>query len=285
MAEFQVKDYKSDRKPTWCPGCGHFGVLNALYMAFAELGLNPESTAVISGIGCSSRAPYFFNTYGMHTLHGRALPVATGLQLSRPEIDVIAISGDGDAFSIGGNHFAHACRRNFDITYIVMDNSIYGLTKGQVSPTSDNGFRTNTTPYGSVEHPVIPLSLALVYGATYVGRGFSGKIKELKELIKGGILHHGFSFINCFSPCVSYNHQNTFEYYRNSLVPVPADHDTSDLGSAISLSMEDSPYHLGLFYEAPERKTVDDLLIEQEQSQNIEGDLPSLLQNIACSYQ
>jgi 2-oxoglutarate ferredoxin oxidoreductase subunit beta len=284
MTVSEAQEYKSDVKATWCPGCGHHMVMNSIYKAFAELELLPENTAVISGIGCSSRAPYFVNTYGMHTLHGRAVPIAEGLQLVRPEVDVVVVGGDGDAYSIGGNHLAHAARRNFDVTYIVMDNSIYGLTKGQASPTSRTGFRSNTSPYGSVEGPVVPLTMALSYGATYVARGFAGNPKQLKELIKGAINHHGFSFINVFSPCVTYNKDITFKLIKSNAADVPEDHDVTDYAKALTLSIENEPYKYGLFYKAPEKPTVDDLLIDIDKTNTVEGDINSVMASVLAPY-
>src|SRR5919202_5560963 len=180
-----VKDFKGHADPDWCPGCGDFGVLHALKQALAELGLLPHEVITISGIGCSSNLPGYVNTYGMHTLHGRALAVATGVRCGNHELKVIFTGGDGDGYGIGGNHFVHTMRRNVDLTYIVMDNQIYGLTTGQCSPTTRLGARTKSTPYGSVENPINPIPMAMVGGATYVARAFSGKQKHMVEMFKG----------------------------------------------------------------------------------------------------
>src|SRR3954447_11594651 len=174
----QVKEFKGKADPDWCPGCGDFGVLNALKIAVAELGLLPHEVLTISGIGCSSNLPGYINTYGMHTLHGRSLAVATGAQLGNNSLKVIVTGGDGDGYGIGGNHFLHTMRRNVDLTYIVMDNQIYGLTTGQTSPTSAKGMKTKSTPHGNVENSITPMPLAMIGGATYVARGFSGKQKH-----------------------------------------------------------------------------------------------------------
>src|SRR5713226_224583 len=203
-----VKDLKGKVDPDWCPGCGDFGVLSALKQAIAELGLRPHEVMTISGIGCSSNLPGYINTYGMHTLHGRALAVATGAALANHEMKVIVTGGDGDGFGIGGKHFLHTMRRNVDLTYIVMDNQIYGLTTGQTSPTSVKGMKTKSAPSGSVENPINPISLAIAAGATYVARGYTGQVKHLVELIKGGIQHRGFAVIDTFSPCVTFNLDN-----------------------------------------------------------------------------
>ena len=224
-----VKDFKGKADPDWCPGCGDFGVLNALKTAVAELGLLPHEVLTISGIGCSSNLPGYINTYGMHTLHGRALAVASGAQLGNHQLKVVVTGGDGDGFGIGGNHFVHVMRRNVDLTYIVMDNQIYGLTTGQVSPTSRKGMRTKSTPHGSVENPVNPIPMAIVCGATYVARGFSGQQKQLVALIKGAIEHRGFAFVDVFSPCVTYNHDNTHEFFKQRTKKLEEmGHDPSD---------------------------------------------------------
>ena len=196
-----VKDsFKGKIHPDWCPGCGDFSVLSALQAALFELGLNPHQVVVISGIGCSSNLPGFMNTYGMHTLHGRALAVGVGVKMGNHNLKVICVGGDGDGYGIGGNHFLHTLRRNVDITYIVMDNQIYGLTTGQTSPTSTKGMKTKSTPYGNVENPLNPIPLAMVGGATYVARGFSGKQKHLVELMKGAIQHKGFALVDVLAP-------------------------------------------------------------------------------------
>src|SRR2546423_4047972 len=230
-----VKDFKGKADPDWCPGCGDFGVLNALKAAIAELGFQPHEVLTISGIGCSSNLPGYINTYGMHTLHGRALAVASGAQLGNHELKVVVTGGDGDGFGIGGNHFVHAMRRNLDLTYIVMDNQIYGLTTGQVSPTSRKGMKTKSTPHGSVENPVNPIPMAIVCGATYVARGFSGQQKHLVALIKGAIEHRGFAFVDVFSPCVTYNHDNTQEFFNQRTKKLEEmGHDPTDRNAAIA---------------------------------------------------
>src|SRR5919108_5205371 len=209
-----IKDFKGKAEPDWCPGCGDFGVLTALKQALIELGIRPHEALVISGIGCSSNLPGYVSTYGMHTLHGRALSVATGAQMANHELKIIVTGGDGDGYGIGGNHFVHTMRRNVDLTYIVMNNQIYGLTTGQVSPTSVKGMATKSTPFGSVENPINPIPLAMAAGATYVARGYTGHQRHLTDLIKGGIMHRGFALIDTFSPCVTYNHDNTHEFFK-----------------------------------------------------------------------
>src|SRR2546428_281496 len=213
-SQVTIADLKGKVDPDWCPGCGDFGVLAAVQKALVELRIPTHNVVTISGIGCSSNFPGYINTYGMHTLHGRALAVATGLKLANHELTVLVTGGDGDGFGIGGNHFVHSMRRNVDLLYIVMDNQIYGLTTGQTSPTSRVGMKTKSMPFGNIEAPVNPISLALAAGATYVARGYSAEQKHLPELIKQGIRHKGVSLLDVFSPCVTYNHDNTYQWFR-----------------------------------------------------------------------
>ncbi|HHN73066.1 MAG TPA: 2-oxoacid:ferredoxin oxidoreductase subunit beta [Thermopetrobacter sp.] len=197
-------DYKSGIRPIWCPGCGDYGVLSALTKALLRLECRPEEVVVVSGIGCAARFPAYVNAYGVHGLHGRALPTAIGVKLARPELTVFAAGGDGDMYSIGGNHFVHACRRNADITLLVMDNRIYGMTKGQPSPTTEPDYPTHLYPEGTHMQPLDALSLALVAGANFVARGFSGDPNGLAEMIVEAVRHPGFSVIEILSPCVTF---------------------------------------------------------------------------------
>ena len=217
VVQLTAKDFKGQVDPDWCAGCGDFGVLNSLQRACAELGLRPHEILTVSGIGCSSNLPGYFNAYGMHTLHGRALAVATGAKLANHEINVIATGGDGDGYGIGGNHFTHTARRNVDLTYIVMNNQVYGLTTGQVSPTSSMGMKTKSTPFGSVELPVNPITVAIMNGATFVARGYSGDIRHLTELMKKAIQHKGFALLDIFSPCVTFNHDNSQQFFKERI--------------------------------------------------------------------
>src|SRR5438034_6768046 len=253
--------YRGRIHPDWCPGCGDFSVLAALQTALFELGLQPHQACVISGIGCSSNLPGYINTYGMHTLHGRALAVATGVRLGNHELKVICTGGDGDGYGIGGNHFVHVMRRNVDLTYIVMDNQIYGLTTGQVSPTSRKGMKTKSTPFGSVENAVNPIPMAIVCGATYVARGFSGQQKQLVALIKGAIEHRGFAFVDVFSPCVTYNHENTHEFFKQRTRKLEEmGHDPADLHAAIARGSEwGETIPIGLFYKKDDTPALDEL--------------------------
>lgn len=251
--------YKSNNKPTWCPGCGDFAVLSSLMGAMAELNYEPDETAIISGIGCSSRLPFFTSTYGFHTIHGRALPIATGLKAANPKTNVITVGGDGDGFSIGGNHFVHTARKNPDITYIVMDNEIYALTKGQNSPTSHEDVISKINPYDSIEHRINPVLMALSSGATYIARGHSSNPKELKELIKNGLEHKGFSFIHVLSPCVQYNDGFSFESVKERIIPISEDHDTSNVIAGMNLAYTPGCFYTGLFYKE-EKPTFEEKL-------------------------
>ena len=273
-----TQDYKSDLKPIWCPGCGDYGVVNSIFKAFATLNVEPSSLVMVSGIGCSSRLPGFVASYGLHSVHGRTLPIATGIKVARPDLRVIAVGGDGDGYSIGGGHLAHACRRNVDITYIIMNNSIYGLTKGQVSPTSPTGFVTKSTPEGSIEAPVNPLSMALVFGATFVARGFSSKPNELAEILTKAMQHKGFAWIDVISPCQTFNKKDTVEYFKEHTTDIPEGHDVTNKLAAFALVDSIDPLYLGILYEI-ERPTFDDEL--QERAAQKHSDLDTLFKRYA----
>lgn len=253
-------DLRSGVRPTWCPGCGDYAVLAALQKALAALDLPPERVLVVSGIGCSSNLPHFLRTYGIHGIHGRAIPIATGARLVNPDLVVVAVGGDGDGYAIGIGHFIHAMRRNIDITYIVMDNQIYGLTTGQASPTSLMGHRTKSTPHGVIERPVDPISLALSSGATFVSRGFSGSAAHLTDLIAGALQHRGFSLVDVLSPCVTFNRANTYQWFRERIYDLRAEgHDTSDIAQAFERSLElPERFPIGIFYRS-ERPTYGDM--------------------------
>jgi 2-oxoglutarate ferredoxin oxidoreductase subunit beta len=242
-----IKEWKSDLKPIWCPGCGDFGVLNSTLKAVSELRLDPSYVVIASGIGCSGRLPAYVSAYGFHGVHGRVLPLATGIKLANLDLTVVAVGGDGDAFSIGAGHLPHAVRRNVDITYLVMDNEIYGLTKGQPSPTSPLGMEKKVSPYGTVDLPINPIAMVLSYGASFVARGFSSRPQELVELIQRGIKHPGFAFIQVISPCVTFN--DTYETFKANTAPLPDDHDRSDRVAAFRLALEPDAVYLGVFYE------------------------------------
>jgi len=214
------KDYSNGNEPTWCPGCGDFAVLKAIQRALAQLAVPPERTVLVSGIGCSGKISHYFGGYAIHTTHGRALPVAQGIALTRPDLTVLVASGDGDGYGIGLSHLLHAARRNINLLYVVMDNGVYGNTKGQTSPTSPVGYRSNTTPQGVFEDPVHPLLLAWAAGASWVGQGFSGDVQQLTTLVMSGLRHPGFGLLNVFSPCVVFNRRQGYDFFRERVTPV-----------------------------------------------------------------
>jgi 2-oxoglutarate ferredoxin oxidoreductase subunit beta len=257
--ELTLDTYKGPVEPDWCPGCGDFGVLNALQAAALQLGLHPHEIMVVSGIGCSSNVPGFIHAYGVHSLHGRALPMATGIRLANTDLNVVITGGDGDGYGIGMGHFIHAMRRNLNLTYIVMDNQIYSLTTGQVSPTSMLEMRTKTTPRGNAEPPINPLALAIISGATYVARGFSGDPKGLTDLIAGGIAHRGFALVDVFSPCVTFNKLNTYAWFRDRVYNLADEgHNPESADAALQKAFEfGERIPLGLFYKA-ERPIYED---------------------------
>jgi 2-oxoglutarate/2-oxoacid ferredoxin oxidoreductase subunit beta len=210
----KLTDLKSDFHNDWCPGCGDFGILSAVQMALAEMNIEPSRMAVVSGIGCSGKTPHFLNTYGVHTLHGRSLPFATGIKLSNPNLEVIACGGDGDGMGIGAGHFVNSGRRNVDMTYIVYDNGVYGLTKGQASPTLKLGMKTKSLPLPNINQGINPLMLALASGYTFVARGYAYDVRHLKEVIKKAVQHKGFAFVDVLQPCPTYNDIQTKEYWQ-----------------------------------------------------------------------
>ncbi len=252
---YQAKDYKSELKPIWCPGCGDFGVVQAIYRALSNIGRPPHEIAFISGIGCSSRIPGYTTAYGFNTVHGRALPIAQGIKFARPELLVLAAGGDGDGFSIGGGHVPHCIRRNPDITYIVMDNQIYGLTKGQLSPTSPRGLTTVSSQLGSLEDPVNPLSYVLGYGARFVAQGTPADMNGLAQVIEEGIRFPGFAFINVQSPCITYGRPEqqlkTQKAQMKSLATMG--HDPADRLKALALAQDYGQIlYTGVLYRDPD---------------------------------
>lgn len=242
-------EFKTDLKPVWCPGCGDFAVLNAMYRALSDCGCTPEQSVIVSGIGCSSRLPGYVDTYGFNSLHGRALPIATGVKLAKPHLTVIAVGGDGDGIAIGGNHFLHAARRNVDIAYFMMDNEIYGLTKGQAGPTTPTGDKTKSTTYGNPDPAVDPCALAIAVGASWVARGFSGDVKGTTELMKRAIAHRGFAFLNIISPCVTWRGDDQHKELRVKMRTLPADHDATSREAALRFTDETDHLTVGVLYD------------------------------------
>ncbi|MEA3143626.1 MAG: 2-oxoglutarate/2-oxoacid ferredoxin oxidoreductase subunit beta [Thermoplasmata archaeon] len=259
-----AKDYKGTLPPVWCPGCGDFAVLAAMQKALADLKIPPHEVAMVSGIGCSSRFPHFMNAYGFHAVHGRSLPVAVGLKLAMPDKLVIAVGGEGDGMAIGAGHFVHTARRNPKLVYVMMDNEIYGLTKGQASPTSELGLKTKTTPFSNAERsadqPINPLALAMISGATWVARAYSGKVKELTDLIKAAIAHEGYAFLQVISPCVTFH--DIYEAAKANQRQLEPTHDRHDKFAALHAAMNDH-WVTGLFYEE-QRQTLGGAILKQQ---------------------
>jgi 2-oxoglutarate/2-oxoacid ferredoxin oxidoreductase subunit beta len=232
-----ILNYRSEALPTWCPGCGYYGITHGLVQAITSLAIPNQNLLVVSGIGCAGRYPFFMNGYGLHSIHGRAVPIACGAKMVSPELTVIAVGGDGDGFGIGGGHLVHAIRRNIDITYIVFDNGIYGLTKGQASPTTPMGQVSKTTPFGNPDRPLNPLLLGLAYEATFVAAGYAAMPGELAGIFRSAIGHKGFSFVVITTPCVTFDHVNiTYQNMRDQWQPVPDTHDVTDLNASMTLA-------------------------------------------------
>lgn len=255
-----VKDFRNDVRPNWCPGCGDFSVQASIQRALAAMGKEPHEVALISGIGCSGRISGYVNTYGFHGVHGRSLPTAQGVKLANRDLTVIASGGDGDGFGIGLNHFMHAVRRNLDITYIVMDNQIYGLTKGQHSPTSAHGFKAKTTPAGNIENALVPTQIALAAGIGFLAQGFSSDVNQLVSLIDQAIQYRGFSLLNVFSPCVTYNKINTYDFFRDNVVKLDnvEGYDPTDYIAASKAIIDSNGLCTGVIYRNDEKVAYDD---------------------------
>ena len=235
-----------DELPTWCPGCGHFTPLQALYEAAERLEIDAKDFVLVSGIGCSGRFPFFIKGFGLHSLHGRAIPVATGVKLANPKLNVVVVGGDGDGVGIGGGHFPHAARSNFDLSYLLLDNAIYGLTKGQTSPTSPMGMVSSTSPYGNISKPLNASTMALTYGATFVARVFSQEKDQVTDLITEAIGHKGFSFVHVLSPCIEFHKTMTYENVESQVRGLPADYIPNDRVEALVLSESAEPIYTGL---------------------------------------
>lgn len=265
MAE--ANDFRTDIKPVWCPGCGNFGILKALRGALADSGLEPHEAVIVSGIGCHGAIVQYVNSNGFHSIHGRTLPVATGIHLANHELKVVAHSGDGDGYGIGMGHFIHAMRRNMDVTNIVHNNKLYSLTTGQASPTTDKGSSTKSTPFGVIEIPVNPLALALSSGATYISRGFAGDPLHLRKLIAGGIAHKGFALVDVLQPCVTFNRVNTNAFYKEKVYKLEEDrgYDPTDRVAAYERAVEwGERIPTGLFYKESRPTYEDEVLTINE---------------------
>ncbi|MCF8567455.1 2-oxoacid:ferredoxin oxidoreductase subunit beta [Alicyclobacillus tolerans] len=248
-----VRDYENGVRPNWCPGCGDFSVLNAIVRAAVQLHIPPEEFVLVSGVGCSGRISGYLNTYGIQGVHGRALPLAQGIKLGNKNLNVVVAGGDGDGLGIGLGHFIHSVRRNVDLTYLVMDNQIYGLTKGQTSPTSPQGFQTKSTPDGNPESPIHPLQMALNAGASFVAQGFSGNPKQLVSLLTQAMEHPGFSFINVYSPCVTFNKVFTYEFFKEHLTDTQSvpNYDITNFAEARKFAEQTNYLCTGVIFKQP----------------------------------
>lgn len=269
--EFQTKE-----KITWCPGCGNFGIFEALKKAFSELNLRPNQILVVYGIGCHGNMCNWLKTYGFEGLHGRAIPVGIAAKLANPKLTVIVIAGDGDQLGEGTNHLIHAARKNPNIKCIIHDNGLYALTVSEASPTSPQELKTRSTPEGSFDLPLNPLSLAIAADASFVARGFSGKIDHLAWLLKEAILHKGFALIDVLQPCVTFNYLNTYSWYYQRVYEMHPDYDLNDKISAFKKSLESGEkIPLGIFYKV-ERKTLEENLLPDPSKILIEEDISDI---------
>ena len=272
----------SERTPDWCPGCGNFGILTALKQAVSEMKLKPEETVLVSGIGCGPKMPQWIDLSGYQSIHGRTLPVATGIKLANHKLNVFTTAGDGDCYGIGGNHFIHAMRRNMDMVCLVHNNQIYGLTKGQASPTSDKGSKSKSTPFGVIEVPSRPLALAIAAGGTFVARGYSGDIPHLKDLIIQAHNHRGFAVIDVLQPCVTFNKVNTYQWYQEKIEKI--EEPLTDKVAAFKLAQEwDKKIPIGVYYQE-ERPLYTDELPEIADKPLVEQDLQVDIEKLFESY-
>ena len=261
----QQTDYQTSYFPTWCPGCGNFGIWGSLKDALSKLEWKPDEFCVVYGVGCSGNMNDFIKAYGFHSLHGRALPNAIGIKLANHKLPVVVVGGDGDLLGEGGNHMIHACRGNYNITVMIHNNQVYGLTTGQNSPTALKGTKAKSTPQGIIEEPLNPTALAISQGASFVGQGFAGDIPHLTNLIQQAILHKGFSVVNVYQPCVTFNKVNTYTFYRERIYKLDDKHDLRDREKALSIVSD--PGHkipLGIIYQV-ERPTYQDQEIVLQQ--------------------
>jgi len=256
-----LKDYESAEKPTWCPGCGDFGILSAVKMALMQSNIAPHEVLVVSGIGCGSKLPQYLKCNGLHTLHGRTLPIATGVRLANHGLKVLVAHGDGDGYGMGLGHMMHAIRRNVNLVDLVQNNQVYGLTKGQFSPTSDRGYISKTSPEGSIEAAVNPIALALAAGATFIARGFAGDPKHLATLIKEALAHPGYALVDVLQPCVTFNRVNTYDWYRARVYQVDeaGAYDASDMAAAFEVALQwGDRIPIGILYRGPARPTFEE---------------------------
>jgi len=292
----KVADIQRALEPTWCPGCGNYNMQKALLEVLEESGMDFEDYAMVWGIGCHGNGADFYRAQGFHGLHGRALPLATGIALTNPDLKVIVNMGDGDGYGIGGNHFIHSVRRNIDMVAIYHNNQIYGLTTGQASPTSDQFMQTPSTPGGVVEEPVNPVGVAVAQGATFVARGFAGDVEHLKSLYRQALDHHGFSLVDVYQPCVTWNKVNTFKWFRDRVYKLEEldGYDPTNRTMAFEKSM--STFHkltcapdeckipIGVFYREAESFTYQDGLPQLDRPMWKHAEAPRDISKILEAY-
>ncbi len=260
MIDKKLYDMPQETDMAWCPGCGNFPILNIVKMALAELDIMPQDVVICSGIGQAAKTPHYLRVNYFNGLHGRALPPATAIKITNPKLTVIAESGDGDTYGEGGNHFMHAIRRNPDITNIVHNNMVYGLTKGQASPTSEKGMKTPVQVGGVVMEPFNPLATALSLGATFVARVFAGDIMQSKEIIKAAIQHKGYALVDVFQPCIVFNKQNTYQWFKQNTYYLDETHDRADKMKALELALNLERMPLGILYQTTGRPSYETLV-------------------------
>lgn len=246
-----IKDLETDEKSTWCGGCGDFPILVAVKKAIVELELDPDNFLIVAGIGCGSKLTHWIKTYGFHTIHGRPIPIATAAKLANHDLEVFVVAGDGDTYGIGANHFLQVMRRNVNMTVLVQNNMVYGLTKGQTSPTSMQGYKSKSTPHGSIEIPVNPIALALSCGATFIARTLSSDLKHMTEIIKKSITHRGIGFVDIFQPCVTFNKINTYAFFKQHCYKLDEEegYNPTDLQAAYVKSHQEDKLPVGVFYQ------------------------------------
>ncbi len=278
---FTIEDLDPKHASQWCPGCGNYSIVMAVKKAIINLGIDPKDVLIVSGIGCSSKFPHYLKTYGIETIHGRALPVATGAKLANKDLHVIVVGGDGDGYGIGMGHLMHTMRRNINITYLVNNNQIYALTKGQTSPTTPKGKQTPSTPFGAIETPVNPIELALAGGATYIAKGFSGDIDHLAGLIEGGMKHKGFSLIDIAQICVSFNPDLTLSWYKERIYKLEDvqsyDRKNKFWAHSHAVESQDEKIGIGVYYESDtDRETYIDDLPEDKKEALVRQDIANV---------
>ncbi|MFC1935875.1 2-oxoacid:ferredoxin oxidoreductase subunit beta [Chloroflexota bacterium] len=283
ITRLDTKVYDTATEIVWCPGCGDFAILRALKLALADMAIAPHQVLIVAGIGCGSKLPDYMKANGYMTIHGRPVAIATGAKLANPDLHVLVVNGDGDAYGIGGNHFIHAARRNPNITHIVENNQIYGLTKGQYSPTSDGGFVSTTSPDGAIEMAVNPLATAFAMGATFVARGFAGEPKHMAQVIVQGIQHRGYALIDVLQPCVTFNRVNTYDWYRARVYHLEEDasYDPADRRAAWEKASEwGDRIPVGIIYRADGVPTYEGQVLALREgspvSRLVEGKLPTV---------